>query len=272
MFYQWRRNSMNIADATNALYSIPTTQNTDLGEYDVVVANNAGTVISQVARLAFGLPPVVVQAPANQTVLEGENATFTVEVTGTAPFGYRWRRGVTTIVPADQGRATLTLTNVQLAQAGSYNVVITNSVNSAPGVLSSSGVLTVLADTDRDHMPDLWEVANALDRLDPADGNADSDGDGILNWAEYVSGTDPHDARSYLKVDRLVWQNDSAILHFNAVSNRSYSVLFQNVLPAGAWSKVTDVAAQPTNWVASVTNAVPSASRRFYRLVTPQQP
>ena len=68
--------------------------------------------------------------------------TFSVRVLGTTPLGFRWRLGGVTLVPYGQGTATLTITNVQLSQANSYEVTITNIANTSPGVQSSAAVLT----------------------------------------------------------------------------------------------------------------------------------
>ena len=62
-------------------------------------------------------------------------------------------------------------------------------------------------------MPDTFEVAEGLDRLDPADGGADADGDGLTNFEEYRRGTDLHneDTDEDLLVDGLevlVWGTD----------------------------------------------------------------
>jgi hypothetical protein len=51
--------------------------------------------------------------------------------------------------------------------------------------------LTVLADTDRDGMPDAWEIANGLDPNNPADALEDADQDGYTNLEEFQLGKNP---------------------------------------------------------------------------------
>ncbi|HUR59896.1 MAG TPA: hypothetical protein VM029_19400 [Opitutaceae bacterium] len=49
----------------------------------------------------------------------------------------------------------------------------------------------VPVDSDRDGMPDDWEMKHRLNPRDAADGNADADRDGYTNVEEYLNGTDP---------------------------------------------------------------------------------
>ncbi|MBI4658044.1 MAG: immunoglobulin domain-containing protein [Verrucomicrobia bacterium] len=53
--YQWRKNDQNIPGATLVSYTIASAQNSDAGNYDVVVRNSAGSVTSQSATLT--VPP-----------------------------------------------------------------------------------------------------------------------------------------------------------------------------------------------------------------------
>ncbi|HZG86924.1 OmpL47-type beta-barrel domain-containing protein [Paenibacillus sp.] len=46
---------------------------------------------------------------------------------------------------------------------------------------------TAPADTDRDGMPDAWELSQGLDPNDAADRNGDADGDGYTNLEEYLN-------------------------------------------------------------------------------------
>jgi len=84
-------------------------------------------------------PPKISTQPTNQIAFTGQNATFTVTVTGTAPFSYQWQSNTVNIIGATN--ASLILTNVQLSQSGAaYSVTVTNISGSAAG---SNALLTV---------------------------------------------------------------------------------------------------------------------------------
>lgn len=90
------------------------------------------------------LAPIIVTQPTNQAVTTGQTVTLSVETTGDAPISYRWEKDGNTLT--NGGRingattATLTVTNVQATDAGSYSVVVTNETGS---VTSDAVTLTV---------------------------------------------------------------------------------------------------------------------------------
>jgi uncharacterized delta-60 repeat protein len=93
------------------------------------------------------IDPVIVVQPADQTVNSGQNASFTVKASGTAPLGYQWRRTGMTLTGATN--ASLNLTNVQAGDAGIYQVVVSNGHSSVTsGVAVLKVYLTDLAFAD----------------------------------------------------------------------------------------------------------------------------
>ena len=83
-------------------------------------------------------PPQITSNPASQTVVVGTNVTFSVIASGTPPLRYAWLFNGAAL--AGQTNATLTLTNVQTTDAGSYTVVVSNAIGT---VTSLAAVLRV---------------------------------------------------------------------------------------------------------------------------------
>ncbi len=81
--------------------------------------------------------PVILSQPCSQTVTEGLNATFNVISLGESP-AYQWRFNGNRV--ADVTSPALLLTNVQLAQAGDYTVVLSNAFGA---ITSNPAILTV---------------------------------------------------------------------------------------------------------------------------------
>ena len=141
---------------------------------------------------------------------------------------------------------------------------------------AAHAVLTVLADTDGDGLPDIWETNMVLHPCftfnpnNAADGALDADGDGMNNAAEYFAGTDPCDPASKFKA-ALAGGPGAPAVQFNAISNRTYTVQFTDSLSPSNWQKLGDVLARYTNHVEAVPDPNPG-SNRIYRVVTPIQP
>ena len=89
-------------------------------------------------KCTTGAAPTIIVPPASQAVAAGSSATFTATAAGTSPLSYQWRFSGTNIAGATG--TSLTLSNVQPAQAGSYAVLVTNAFGS---ITSSSALLTV---------------------------------------------------------------------------------------------------------------------------------
>ncbi|HEX5219954.1 MAG TPA: immunoglobulin domain-containing protein, partial [Verrucomicrobiae bacterium] len=136
--YQWRHTTTNVPGATASSLTLTNIQTAAAGVYSVVITNLAGSVTSSNALLVITTTPVITNQPQNQVVNVGENATFTVGATGLAPLGYQWRFGGTNLPGANEN--SFTRINAQLADAGNYSVVVTNTSGS---VTSDVVALTV---------------------------------------------------------------------------------------------------------------------------------
>jgi hypothetical protein len=106
-----------------------------------VTDTNGGAVVRsfQVTVRQVTQPPVITGQPQSQTVTNGGSAAFSVSVGGTLPIFFQWRRNGADL--PGRTNSTLSLTNVQAAEAGGYSVVATNPAGQA---MSGVAVLRVL--------------------------------------------------------------------------------------------------------------------------------
>lgn len=143
LLYQWRWNGTNLAGASGASLTLTNVGPSQAGNYDVMIANDGGAVTSQVAVLTLLpalIPPTILSNPRSQLVSTGETVYLTVAASGSPPMNYQWQRNNSNLDQATN--ALLVLTNIAVAQAGSYRAVVSNSVGSAT---SQTATLTVSA-------------------------------------------------------------------------------------------------------------------------------
>ncbi len=126
--YQWRKNNVNIAGATNATLSFASAQNSDQGTFSVVVTSGTTSVTSTIALLqtfpeTVVIPPILILTqPGEQSVTEGQSATFVVEVAGSVTPTYQWQKERADIPGATN--SVYTIPSTQVSDSGSYRVVI----------------------------------------------------------------------------------------------------------------------------------------------------
>lgn len=124
------------------------------GELAVHSGYNVGWIRFPIRRRPAASTPVITTQPKPQTARVGDSVTFAVEATG-LDLKYQWHKGSAALAGAT--RASLELKSVQVSDAGTYSVVVSNTagqrasdpadltVLSAPVITTPPASQTVLA-------------------------------------------------------------------------------------------------------------------------------
>jgi hypothetical protein len=146
-------NALNTGSfSTWANLTIPITLNNN--STNTITVSSTGSDFGNIDQITVtDGDPVFTTHPASQTVNAGANVSFTVAATGSPTPTYQWQKNGVNISGATS--ATLSLSSVQAASAGSYVCIATNSsgvtssnaaaltVNSAPVITTHPSAQTV---------------------------------------------------------------------------------------------------------------------------------
>ncbi len=154
VYYQWLFEGTNLPGATTSSLALTNVQFSQQGNYALLASNSLAAITSSNAFLTVQAPPVIHAQPASLVLGAGSDALFSAVADGSPPLSFQWRHNESALSGAT--RASLTLTNVQAANAGTYTLTITNLfggtvsdpatlsvTGSPPAILSSSISLTV---------------------------------------------------------------------------------------------------------------------------------
>ncbi len=137
---------------SNSAYTTATGPTTDLAGNPRIFPSNGIIDMGAYEFQELPSPPtgIAAQPAAGSAVCPESTVTAFVSASGTGPFTYQWYKDNLNSPVSNQTSATLTLTNVQTSDAGSYSVVVTGfcnavtstafslSVNTPPATLSSA--------------------------------------------------------------------------------------------------------------------------------------
>ncbi len=162
--FQWRKDGVALANATNNVLLIPSANANDAGIYSVVVDSEC-RILTNFASLIVEQPPLGGTIPS-QTVCDGSTAVFQTTPGGTGPFTFVWRKNGGLLASETSG--TLTIPSASSQAAGDYSVEIYN----ACGALTNAARLSVNAAVSATSMADqthcVGEVAIFLTTMNGA--------------------------------------------------------------------------------------------------------
>ncbi|MSU66241.1 MAG: hypothetical protein EXS38_09115 [Opitutus sp.] len=133
--FQWQKDG--VAIGTDPLLVLPKVTLTDAGRYTVIATNAVGTV-SASANLVVQTAPTITIAPTDQSSLVGATATLNAAGTGFPSPAFQWRKNGLSIPGATN--PVLTLAHLTAADAGRYDVVVSNAAGTTT---SRSATVTV---------------------------------------------------------------------------------------------------------------------------------
>jgi Tol biopolymer transport system component len=180
-------------------------------------------------------------------------------------------RGVTMALPIDgkSGSGNGSSYVPQLAANGRTLVFASFASDLVSGDFNSRRDIFTLQigspDTDGDGLDDDWEVAFFGDLS--RDGSGDFDQDGQSDRAEFLSGTDPTNTGSVLRVMILASTGaDAVTVLWSSVPGRTYDVQYKDTLTED-WSTLYSRVAATSATRSVVDNVLPRPLQRFYRVL-----
>ena len=140
MTFQWSFNGNLIAVTTNNTLIVSNAQSANEGIYSVTISDDLGTASSSNIFLrVIPARATVTSGPASLSVPAGSQALFNPTVIGSAPLYFQWYKNGALL--AGDNLPQLIIPNVQRADAGLYQVLVSNVLGTA---VSPAATLTIL--------------------------------------------------------------------------------------------------------------------------------
>jgi hypothetical protein len=274
------------SDSTNSaslLGSVPGTTYTDattaagtLYYYWVKATNGSGSSAFSASDSGYRALAAPTGVSATDSAIDAVTMTWSA-VTGASYYCVYRASSATTTNALGNWQTTLTYADTSAVPGTVYSYWVAAAVDSAGTRASAlggpaTGIRLVSCTTNSPvPVPFAWLDAYglAMNGDYEAAALADSDGDGMANWQEYVAGTDPTNGASVLQLTAVnpVDGTNGFVLDWNSASGRFYSVWCStNLLISNFTALASGLPATPTInvWTDSASSSLTS---RFYRIV-----
>lgn len=133
--YRWQKNGVDIPGATTSTLTLTNVTLADAATYSVIATNEAGSSTANATLTVLTTPIVAQDQPGDVSIYETQNATFTAAVKGADPLTYQWQKNGVAVsddaVISGSNTATLQITGARLSDAGTYQLVVSNTFGTA---------------------------------------------------------------------------------------------------------------------------------------------
>jgi PKD repeat protein len=219
----------------------------------------AGSDYALVYYFLLGITPPVASFSAVPTSgAEPLNVTFTDTSTGTISNRF-WSFG-------DTGTTNITTNSVShVYAAGVYNVSLIASGPAGVSTNTQPNYITAL------NAFQIWQLQYFGSTSGTAASNADPDGDGQNNMAEFLSGTDPTNGVSALQITSVSQQGSDVFVTWTMGNGKTNALQFSAGVAGGGYSTNFADLFIATNTVGSATNfldvgGATNSPSRYYRV------
>jgi len=175
---------------------------------------------------------------AGEVIAWGDNTSGQCNVPAEA------RYGVVSIAAGQDHSLALKANGQLISWGGRSGRTLFNDSSTIPslsaisaGGFHSLGIVPEEVDSNQNGIPDWWEIQNNLDPAAAVDLTVDSDGDGMTDHEEFLTGTDPWDDASFFRMELNVDPTTGKLtVSFSPVSTeRAYSVEYATDVKRNAW-------------------------------------
>lgn len=258
----------SISGATTGTLTINPVSLGDAGGYNALVNTTySPATVSSTATLSFNPVCVLITAPpdlsytTNSTITVAGTASATSTVTSVSVNGFA----------ATTGNLYSNWTATVSGLTGGTNTLIAVAADSlSHTATNTSRVIYADAtfDGNSDGLPDAWQIQYFGSPFAPGAGpNVDGDNDGFSNAQEYLTGTDPNDGTSALRVTRVAGPDGAGFkIEWPAVSGKSYLIEYKNDWSDSTWAPLETILATGTGITNVVDGATGGVTKRFYRV------
>jgi len=243
-----------------------------------ITAQVFGTYPLRVATLSLSVKPLDGSAPLTTPIQFTPNGALgqptIVGSSGKGNYAATW---LNSTIAGLAGNATLGTLTVQIPSTASSNsayAIHFDHASASPNGLAAfpkktrTGLVTLSdrsASSFQDAIPDSWRLRyfGSLNNL-LSQANADADGDGVNNLAEYIAGTDPTDAASKFNVSpRSGAQSPNCVIHWPSVAGKHYVIERSTSMFSPSWLPVATNTGTGSDMEFSDTSG---GNVRFYRV------